>query len=327
MDQSLYSAAQLNNQGIQHMRKGDFVNAVTTLTTSLRVVKELMALDRYPDNSNNKGSTCHPNKKEQATSSLSSIPADPVISFSSGATAEVATSSADVCPVQACDEASCCQDMMDVDEGVPPRRNNSMLDLSSSSSLEQQDVRSSACLARASEMDVMDDTIVTPYIHRIPLLISPRAVLCRDLNEELLAELSVAVLFNLALCYQLQAFSTYEQMSGPIDETLHSNLIRSVSLYELAYGIQMQEDIELSVESTMAIINNLGQLHRFLGNEEKATKCFAHLLSTLLFVQSADYNVDDYSPGRSTAGSTAATEGFVQSVSYLILKKQVAAAA
>jgi hypothetical protein len=154
------------------------------------------------------------------------------------------------------------------------------------------------------------------FVYDTPLQIWPEALKFREINHELLSELSVALMFNLALCHHLLA------LRAPSSSKDDGNTFaRAISFYELAYEVQMQEAVELSVECTMAIVNNLGHAHQLLGNEGKAAKCFSHLLSTLLFVQSYDDENDKMDV------SSSSTEGFVRNVSHLILSKKVAAAA
>jgi tetratricopeptide (TPR) repeat protein len=125
-------------------------------------------------------------------------------------------------------------------------------------------------------------------------------------------EASIAIMFNLALAHHLNA------LYCPSNRTA-STLEQAIALYELAYTVHMQEDVELSIEFTMAIINNLGHIHRLLGDEEKASQCFRHLLSTILFLRS-------YGGGHSDS-NCCHTDTFVYSVSYLILRDVTAAAA
>ena len=146
-----------------------------------------------------------------------------------------------------------------------------------------------------------------------PLLLSEGATYER---YEVTVEASVGIMFNLALAHHLNA------VYGPSCGSSHgtSTLDQAISLYELAYTVQMQEDAELSVEFTMAIINNLGHIHRLMGDEEKAAKCFGHLLSTILFLQS-------YGGGGQTANTSCQTDTFLYTISHLILRDAAAAAA
>jgi tetratricopeptide (TPR) repeat protein len=123
---------------------------------------------------------------------------------------------------------------------------------------------------------------------------------------------SIAIMFNLALAHHLNA------IYGSFNRSL-STLEQAIALYELAYSVHMQEDADLNIEFTMAIINNLGHLHRLLGDEQKASQCFQHLLSTILFLRSYG--------GQHPDCICRHTDTFVYSVSHLILRETAAAAA
>jgi hypothetical protein len=133
---------------------------------------------------------------------------------------------------------------------------------------------------------------------------------------EVTVEASVAIMFNLALSHHLNALlgSSFQGATLGV-----STLEQAISLYELAYTVQMQEDAELNVEFAMAIINNLGHIHRQMGDKEKAAKCFGHLLSTMCFLQSFG--------GGQAANTPCQTEIFLYSISHLILQDTASAAA
>eukprot|EP00934_Nitzschia_sp_Nitz4_P007574 Nitzschia sp. Nitz4//scaffold337_size18511//1533//2330//NITZ4_008778-RA/size18511-processed-gene-0.10-mRNA-1//1//CDS//3329548304//7564//frame0 len=265
------------------MSRGDFPTAIGNFTSSLRIIKDLMSSEEAGADDHGVDHSCP----------CEDTPASPQTS-----TMEWHDD------VHSSDD--CCQDMV-VEEiqGPPP----AYVGFSS-------DKRNT--FYRGPPCPEARDGIYAPYIHKIPLFVSPSALPSRYLDSSLLSEISVAVLFNLALCHQLRAFAPEQHAE---DESVESILCRSIALYELAYGIQVQEESEHCLQNTMAIVNNLGQLHRLLGCEEKATKCFAHLLATLLFQQSTSYSSAD------RATFSRSNEGFIQSVSHLILKDQVASAA
>lgn len=150
------------------------------------------------------------------------------------------------------------------------------------------------------------DDQIFPFVYSTPLRIS-ESVAIEDYESSV--KLSVAIMFNLALSHHLNGVKNCHARDP-------DTLSHAVALYELAYQLQMQEDIEVSVETTMAIINNLGHVHRMLDDQEKASQCFNHLLSTMLFVQSLG-----------DADVTCKTEGFFHNVTHLILKKSGAPAA
>ena len=164
-----------------------------------------------------------------------------------------------------------------------------------------------------------DDQILH-YVYRTPLEVTAPTV---DFSRyEARVELAVAIMFNLALCHHLTALSKVKEDKRELRERL---LDQALSLYELAYMFQVQEDIEVSNECTMGIINNLGQIHHLKGDHEQASRCFRHLLSTILFVHS--YARDDDDCDDDDSERPLQTEVFVRSVSHLVLKEVVAPAA
>jgi hypothetical protein len=112
-------------------------------------------------------------------------------------------------------------------------------------------------------------------------------------------KLSFIQLYNLALSHHLCALK--RSNSEPF-------LRKALSLYELAYTIHVSEDVELTILQSMAIVNNLGHLHRRLDNEEKSNQCFENLLTTLMFVR--DCGEQD---------SHQMLDGFLSNVMSLIL--------
>jgi tetratricopeptide (TPR) repeat protein len=118
---------------------------------------------------------------------------------------------------------------------------------------------------------------------------------------------SFMLLYNLALTHHLSALS---------GNNSQKRLRKALSLYELAYTIQMTEDIQLTFLQSMAIANNLGQIHTALGDEEKSRQCFQHLLSSIMFLnESGDRD------------SVEQMDGFIANIMPLILMGSSAPAA
>jgi tetratricopeptide (TPR) repeat protein len=61
-------------------------------------------------------------------------------------------------------------------------------------------------------------------------------------------------------------------------------LQRAAKLYELAFKMQRDAQLDNNVLFTMAALNNLGVIHHQLENKETATKCFEQVLSTVMFM-------------------------------------------
>jgi tetratricopeptide (TPR) repeat protein len=145
-----------------------------------------------------------------------------------------------------------------------------------------------------------------PFIFRNPIFIPCHAM---DLTcFKYYVKLSFIILYNLALAHHL---------SGVSGNNTLMRLRKALSLYELAYTIQMTENIELTVLETMAIVNNLGQIHTSLENKEKSCQCFQHLLSTIMFLNDS---------GEPDTG-VEQMDGFILSVMPLILKNAASAPA
>jgi tetratricopeptide (TPR) repeat protein len=64
-----------------------------------------------------------------------------------------------------------------------------------------------------------------------------------------------------------------------------TKLLKALSLYELAYRLQRDEDTEATVLQQMAIVNNVGSIHGALQQVECSRQCFENLLSTIMFVK------------------------------------------
>jgi len=90
--------------------------------------------------------------------------------------------------------------------------------------------------------------------------------------------LSLIALFNLAICHHRSA------ILRNMDKT---QLRKALQMYELAYAIQMQEGIDMTLTPTMIIMSNVGHIHKILGNGDNAMQCFQHLLSTIMFLVEA----------------------------------------
>lgn len=112
------------------------------------------------------------------------------------------------------------------------------------------------------------------FVFKDPIMVLPQA------NERpsyaFYVKLSFIQLYNLALTHHLCA------LTRPNPQPFFR---KALSLYELAYTIHVSEDVELTILQSMAIVNNLGQLHRKLNDLDKSKQCFENLLTTLMFVK------------------------------------------
>ena len=156
---------------------------------------------------------------------------------------------------------------------------------------------------------------------------------------DVLVKMSISIMFNFALSHHLAA-TTAGLVVDP-----SKTMDQAVALYELTHTLQLQEGIELSIEHTMATICNLGHIHQSRGNTDKATKCFQHLLTIIVFLQSQNqhqlqehfeqqndaYDEENIDSGVSSSPSLRTllnTDNiFFQSVSHLMLRHSDTAAA
>lgn len=97
-------------------------------------------------------------------------------------------------------------------------------------------------------------------------------------KKKLRKSLSLIALFNLAIC---------NHRSGILLNMDPALLQKALQMYELAYAIQMQEGIDMTLAPTMIIMSNVGHIHKILGNKENSMQCFQHLLSTIMFLVEA----------------------------------------
>lgn len=118
--------------------------------------------------------------------------------------------------------------------------------------------------------------------------------------------MSFIVLFNLALSHHLSAI----KLNMP-----HGNLNKALTLYELAYALQMREQIPLPIIYCMALVNNLGLIHKSMKHESSSRQCFEHLLATIMLIITS---------GQGTQFDHA--DGFLSNVTSLLLSVSAPAA-
>ena len=79
-------------------------------------------------------------------------------------------------------------------------------------------------------------------------------------------------IMNLAAAHHVSAME---------NQMCRQRLDKALKLYELAHQLQMREDIS-SPRASIIIANNVGEIHRAVGNCSKHTLCLQHLLSTMM---------------------------------------------
>ena len=107
-----------------------------------------------------------------------------------------------------------------------------------------------------------------------PLLVNNESMSHESRNG--LVKLSFVTLYNLALTYQCGA-----QEARDPDKLLD----KALTFYELTHQIQETPGNEVfALVFNMAIVNNIGLIHRHKGREAQATRCFEHLLTMVMYV-------------------------------------------
>ena len=119
---------------------------------------------------------------------------------------------------------------------------------------------------------------VVPGTDDIFIFLNPIKITGELPQTKLCKTLSLITMFDLAICNHRLAIMN--NMNKPM-------LRKALQLYELAYAIQMQESIDMTLTPTMIIMSNVGHIHKILGNDDNALQCFQHLLSTLMFLVEA----------------------------------------
>jgi hypothetical protein len=90
---------------------------------------------------------------------------------------------------------------------------------------------------------------------------------------------SSMVIFNLALAHQLTAME-----EG--NDSREMMLRKALKIYELGFNMVLQKEYadEPSTMYILATVNNLGLAHQHLNDRYTATKCFKHLMSSLMYL-------------------------------------------
>jgi tetratricopeptide (TPR) repeat protein len=108
-------------------------------------------------------------------------------------------------------------------------------------------------------------------------------------TDQCVAFYSIICLFNLAVTSHLRALLSTDGATttnkGGLQAGGYSLLTATKRLYELTHQLLMRNEGSISVMFNLAIVNNLGQVYKRMGETKKSRQCFEHLLSTLMFVK------------------------------------------
>jgi tetratricopeptide (TPR) repeat protein len=110
------------------------------------------------------------------------------------------------------------------------------------------------------------------FVFRKPLVMFLNTDEC---DHRAVAKLSAIMMFNMALSHHLSALKHHNNATQ-----LHSALI----LYEHAYLLIQNEQVDICILYTLALSNNLGQVLKAMKRQPEARQWFGQLLSMLLFL-------------------------------------------
>jgi hypothetical protein len=102
---------------------------------------------------------------------------------------------------------------------------------------------------------------------REKFLILPNPLEPPDNSRFSLDQFSFITLYNVTLCTHLTAMTSRSRQQ----------LQKSLQLWEMIYSLQWRDGLNLESVHTLAILNNMGQAHRLLGNEASSTKCYQNI--------------------------------------------------
>lgn len=144
-------------------------------------------------------------------------------------------------------------------------------------------------------------------IFQCPLRIHPET----SIEDDTYTEICSILTYNCALAYHLNGMELSDIEGRSI------SLKHALSLYQKAHSLhlKMESAEDSDVSFSLAILNNVGQLHGFMGNVMASKRCFHRMLRILMVVVSR------------TETCTAETDLFFGNCSRFVLEKPAAPAA
>ena len=139
------------------------------------------------------------------------------------------------------------------------------------------------CMEQSSLSDSYDEEIFEDckttnehqvYLYRKAIIIPSGMPYCHSSS----VLLSTAIIFNLALTYQLAG---EQQAREQKNNTVF--LQKAAKLYELAHSLHAEENMA-SANFILAAANNLGLIYHELRDTQMSKRYFQHLLTTLMFL-------------------------------------------
>jgi tetratricopeptide (TPR) repeat protein len=164
------------------------------------------------------------------------------------------------------------------------------------------------------------------YVYRRPIFCSPTF---SQEGHYPGVTLLLIIIFNLALAHHLLSISINQP------HACHETLSRALQLYEVFYQLQMEREI-FSTQTTLAVANNVGEIHRIVGNHSKYILCLEHLLSCIMLVvedqqssgsSSSTTSISGLDTPSTTSCQAEEMEGFLRNATQLVLNNNCASAA
>lgn len=144
------------------------------------------------------------------------------------------------------------------------------------------------------------------FLFRDPIEIPIHTVLKSSPSTRLFVKLSIVFIYNLALAFHLSAIQTRDNFQ----------LERAKRLYEYAFQMHLEENCDVTLLYSMALLNNLGLIYKATDEDERSQKCFRNMLSTMMYLLASD-----------EARNISQWGGLLSNVLGLILQDRVAPAA
>jgi hypothetical protein len=128
---------------------------------------------------------------------------------------------------------------------------------------------------RRADIVLHEQGDIEHFMYRQAIRIPPTMVLESTYRATIMG--SSIVIFNLALAHQLTAMEDGNNLRGMM-------LRKAIKIYELGINMVLQKEYadEPSTMFILATVNNLGLAHQHLNDRHSATKCFKHLMSSLM---------------------------------------------
>lgn len=302
-----FMAQTLNNQGCSFVAKGDFDAAITYL-------KQALELTRLSMSSNN---TAESESRSHCTCKYCSLEAS----------------------LNIVDEEEL--EINDQDCKLTPSETASS---SSSASCSRPPKRKRPCIStvnneRQPKPILQTDDKANPndqgFIYRRPMLVPKQSI---EGFHFMGPTLSFIVLFNIALAHHLKAI---EMLPLVTDRKERISLLQHpLKLYELAYQLHFQcleqdsngnatttkqtsnDQNLLNLRLMMLVTNNISQIHKLAGNENKHNQCLQHLLNALMYM-----NHENSCPTKNVVLAPSEKDGIFDNLSPILRTKVYAAAA